>query len=267
MSPTSDLYLFGAPGLGMVLVSVLAVVVWRRASGAEFRWFWAGAGLWAVAVALKVPFLLLANQAAVSFLKRVLPRPLFLPGTGLYLGAVSAAFEVGLTWLAGRRWRFLGRDPGRAVAVGVGAGAFEALVLGCAILAAGLAAAAGEDSGGDRGDLLARAAATPLFWLEPPAGRVIALLGHVSTRALVLLGVAGRRPWMVLCGFAAFALVDGTGGALILSRVFAGRSMWWIDAATLPYNLAAIAVLVWCIRRRNGQDNGPYETTGNVSAE
>ncbi len=265
MSPTSDEYLFGVPGLGMILVSVLAVIAWRRASGAEFRWFWAGAGLWTVAVALKVAFSLLANQAAVSFLKRALPRLLFLPATGLYLGTVSAAFEVGLTWLAGRRWRLLGRDPGRAVAVGVGAGAFEALILGSALVLTGLAAAVGEDSEENRGDLLARAAVTPLFWLEPPAGRLIALLGHVSSRALVLLGVAGRRPWMVLCGFAAFVLVDGTGGVLIVSQVFAGRSMWWIDAATLPFNLIATAVLVWCIRRHCGQGSGAYETTPNVS--
>lgn len=261
MSPTSDLYLFGVPGLGMLLVSVLAVVIWRRASGVEFRWFWAGAGLWTVAVALKVAFALLANKAAVRLLKRALPRSLFFPGTGLYLGAVSAAFEVGLTWLAGRRWRHLGRDPGRAIAVGIGAGAFEAFALGCAILGSGLAVAAGEDSGGDRSDLLARAAVTPLFWLEPPAGRLIALLGHVSTRALVLLGVAERRPWMVLCGFAAFVLVDGTGGALLLSQVFAGRSMWWLDAATLPFNLIAIAVLVLSIRRHDRQDSRPHEAT------
>jgi excisionase family DNA binding protein len=167
----SDLYLFGVPGLGMILVSLLAVIVWRRASGAEFQWFWAGAGLWAVAVTLKVAFALLANQAAVNFLHRALPPLLFFPGTGLYLGAVSAAFEVGLTWLAGRRWRLMGRDPGKAVAVGVGAGAVEALLLGCITLGAGLAAAAEGDTGEDHGYLRARADVTPLFWLEPPAAR------------------------------------------------------------------------------------------------
>ncbi len=36
---------------------------------------------------------------------------------------------------------------------------------------------------------------------------------------------------------------------LLLSHVFPGRSMWGIDAATLPFNLAAIAVLVLSIRR------------------
>jgi hypothetical protein len=41
--------------------------------------------------------------------------------------------------------------------------------------------------------------------------------------------------------------------------------MWWLDVAVLPFNLTAIAVLVLCIRRHNGQGSGPYETTGNVS--
>jgi hypothetical protein len=249
--------LFGVPGIGMILVSLLAVVVWRRASGAEFQWFWAGAGLWVAAVTLKVAFSLLANQAAVNFLHRALPPVLFFPGIGLYLGAVSAAFEVGLTWLVGLRWKVVGRDSRRAIAVGVGAGAVEALVLGCVALATWLAAAAGEDMAEDRGYLLARAAVTPLFWLEPAAGRLIALLGHVSTRALVLLGVADRSPWIVLSGFAIFAIVDGIGAALLHSQVFAGRSMWWIDAATVPFNLIGIAVLVWYLSRRDRQGIGP----------
>ena len=59
----SDFYLFGVPGVAMVLVSLLAVVTCRQMSGTAFKWFWAGAALWTVAVALKVVFALLANQA------------------------------------------------------------------------------------------------------------------------------------------------------------------------------------------------------------
>ena len=167
MDLTSHFYLFGVPGLGMLVVPVLALLAWQRASGVEFRWFWAGAGLWTVAVPLKVAFAVLANQTAVDFLHRTFTPAFFFPATGLYLGAVSATFEVGLMWLAGRRWRPLGRDPARAVAVGVGvgvgAGAIESLLLGCVILGAGLAAAAGEDLEENRADLLARAAVTPLY--------------------------------------------------------------------------------------------------------
>jgi YhfC intramembrane metalloprotease len=260
----SDLYLFGVPGLGMILVSLLAVAFWRRASSVEFKWFLAGAGLWAVAVIFKAVFALLANRAAVGFLHWALPSPLFFPGIGLYLGIESAAFEVGLTWLAGRRWSLMGRDPNRAVAVGVGAGAIEALLLGCIALGAGLAAVAGEDMGEDRGYLSAHAEATPMFWLEPPVGRFVALLGHVSSRALVLLGVADRRPWIVVIGFTIFALVDGTGGALLASQVLEGRSMWWIDAATLPFNLIGIAFLVWYFRGRDRQGSRPSGALGTV---
>lgn len=247
----SDFYLFGAPGVAMVLVSLFAVVTWRQMPGTAFKWFWAGAALWTVAVVLKVVFSLLANQAVVRLLNHVLPPLLFLPAVGLYVGAVSAVFEIGLTWLVGRWWKFMGRDPSRAIAVGVGAGALEALVLGVATLAPWLAAAAGDDIREDREYLLAHASATPLFWVVQPTGRLIALLGHVSTRALVLLGIADQRHGMVIGGFAMFALVDGTAELLRLTQVSAGRSMWWINAATLPFNLIGIGILVWCLRRRH----------------
>jgi hypothetical protein len=55
---------------------------------------------------------------------------------------------------------------------------------------------------------------------------------------------------MVIGGFAIFALVDGTAELLRLTQVSAGRSMWWINAATLPFNLIGIAVLVWYLRQR-----------------
>jgi len=259
-----DFYLFCVPGLGMIAVAVLAVAFWRWLSAAEFKWFWAGAGLWAIAVLSKLVFALLSNKGVVSLLQRTLSGPLFLPMTGLYLGTVSAGFEVGLTWLAGRRWKSLGRDTDTAIAVGVGAGAIEALLLGCMTLTTGVSAMAGEDLGEDRAFLLARAAVTPFFLLEAPVGRLIALLGHISTCAIVLLGITDRRLWPVLCGFAIFAIVDGTAAALLLTKVFADRSMWWIDAATLPFNLIGTAALVgYCRRRRN---TGVQATTTSAAS-
>jgi hypothetical protein len=254
MDATSAAPLFVIPGLGMLLVSVFAVVVWRWASGVELKWFWAGATLWAAAVALKVAFAVLANQTAVGLLKRTLPSSLFLPGVGLYLGAVSAVFELGLTWLAARRWRHQGCDPGWAIAVGVGAGAVEALLYALYFLGAGFAAAAGSLDADDLRDVQARATATPLFWLALPAERVIALLGHASTRALVLLGVAGGRPWMVLLGFTAFTLVDGVAGAFPLLQESVVRSRWWLELAVLPFNLACVACLVLCLRSLRSRD-------------
>ena len=47
-------------------------------------------------------------------------------------------------------------------------------------------------------------ASTSLFWLLPLVERLMALLGHASTRALVLLGVAKGKPLMVCWGFLLF---------------------------------------------------------------
>jgi len=120
-----------APGVGMILVAVAGVWYWRRMSGASARWFWIGAALWTVAVLLKVIIALLTNPAAIGTLKSHLPYGLYVAAAGLYLGIESSLCEIGLTLVAGMRWKELGRDAGRAIAVGVGAGAFEALLHLC----------------------------------------------------------------------------------------------------------------------------------------
>ncbi len=48
----------------------------------------------------------------------------------MYGGLLSSCTEVGLTWLAVAIWHDFGRDAARAIGIGVGAGAFEAILLG-----------------------------------------------------------------------------------------------------------------------------------------
>ncbi len=52
----------------MIVVAIAAVIAWRRISHAGFCWFWIGAGLWTVAVAVKVVCALLTNAAVIGFL-------------------------------------------------------------------------------------------------------------------------------------------------------------------------------------------------------
>lgn len=154
MNISSDVHIYIIPGLEMLLVAILAVVAWQRWSGVQLRWFWIGAGLWTVAVILKVINALLINASAIGFFKGRLPYPVLIIVSGLFLGIESSAFEMGVTWLAARKWRQLGRDAQRAFAVGVGAGAFEAFLQGLAPLIAGLSLIAGV---ADAEDTLVRA--------------------------------------------------------------------------------------------------------------
>jgi len=79
------------------------------------------------------------NKAVIGFMKESPSYPLQVLGGGLFLGIQSSLFEIGLTFLAVLIWRQLGRDADRAIGIGIGAGAFEALLLGIASFIAILA--------------------------------------------------------------------------------------------------------------------------------
>ena len=235
------------PGLGVMIVAAAAVVYWRRRTHLEARWFWAGAGLWTVAVALKVVCALLTNTPVIHFFKQHLAYPLLILAGGLFLGIQSSLFEIGLTLLAVLIWRRLGRDAARAIGIGVGAGAFEAFLLGVFGLIAVLAALAGvHGTESIRQEFDAAARTTPLFWLVGPVERIIAILCHASSRAMVLLGVAKKRPVAVLGGFLIFTLLDGVAGGAIVSGKLDKISLWWIELALLPFALVSIPILKGC---------------------
>ena len=235
------------PAVGMMIVASIAVIYWRRVSGLRYRWFWTGAALWTVAVALKAACALLTNASVIGFMKENLSYPILVFGGALYLGVQSSLFEIGLTMLAVLIWRQFGLEAGRAIGIGIGAGAFEAILLGISSLVAILISLAGLPGAEEvREGIEATAAATPLFWLIAPVERIMAVLCHASSRALVLLGVAHRRFSMVFWGFLIFTLLDSVAGAAHVSGKIGTISMWWVELAILPFALVSIPVLRWC---------------------
>jgi len=239
-----------ASGVGMILVAIAAVWYWRRESEASARWYWVGAGLWTVAVLVKVIIALLTNPAIFSTLNRHLRFALFVAAAGLFLGIQSSLCEIGLTLLAGMRWKELGRDAGRAIAVGVGAGAFEAFLLGLgavAAIAAWLAGVPGTDQVGEQ--IQKAAATTPLYWLLGPVERTTAIICHASSRALVLLGARYGKQGLIALGFLIFTLLDATAGAALLSGQMNVVSMWWFELAFAVFAVASLPVLRWLNRR------------------
>jgi hypothetical protein len=159
-------------------------------------------------------------------------------------------FEIGLTFLAVCMWRQLGRDANRAIGIGIGAGSFEAGLLGAGSLVAMLLAIAGvAGTEGVRAQVDKLAAGTALFWLLGPVERAIAIACHASSRALVLLGTTHRKPGMVVWGFVLFALLDSVAGIAIVSGKMGKISMWWIELAVAPCAIISVPILRWCYRR------------------
>jgi len=248
--PAKNLWPLFVSGTSMMIVAVVAVLFWWRIARAQAKWYWIGAGLWAVAVAMKIICAVLSTKVVLGTLKG-LPHPLYVALGGLVAGVQSSVFEMGITLLAVLIWRQLGRDASRAITIGVGAGAFEAFLLGFAPIAAAvfLMLNSGPEAQKASAELGKIAAATPLYWLAGPVERIIAILCHASTRALVLLGVCKKKYTLVLWGFLLFTLLDGLAGGVHIAGLIGKISMWWIELAVLPFAIASVPILVWCYRR------------------
>jgi hypothetical protein len=239
-----------ASGIGMMIVTVVAVLLWWRIARVQGRWYWVGAGLWTVAVVLKVICALLSNKPMLTTLKE-LPHPIYVALGGLFVGVQSSVFEMGLTLLAVLIWRQLGRDAGRAITIGVGAGAFEAFLLGIAPVATAALLMLGLLPDADKisAELAKVAATTPLYWLAGPVERITAILCHASTRALVFLGVSKKKYALVFWGFVLFTLLDGLAGGVHVAGLIGKISMWWVELAILPFAIVSVPILAWCYRR------------------
>lgn len=235
------------PGVGGVGVALTAVAGWFLFSGVRSAWFGAGAALWAVAVCLKLVCARMTNRPVIGFIRRRFSYPVMVVGAGLFIGIQSSLFEMGATLLGVLMWPSLGDGAGRAIAVGVGAGAFEALLLGLSVLAAGMTGSAdGSKNRMGQEKNLAVGGATPILWLVAPVERIIAIFCHAASRALILLGAVHGSGIMIVGGFMLFALLDAVAGAAHVSGKLVTICLWWIELALLPFALASIPILMWC---------------------
>jgi hypothetical protein len=122
-------YFMLVSALGMMAVGGIAVGIGRFTWRAAWRWFWAGAAVWTVGVALKFAWAILLNKPILGAMKTGLPDGVFLALGSVYIGLLTGVFEIGVTLIAGLVWRGMARDAARGVAVGIGAGAFEAILV------------------------------------------------------------------------------------------------------------------------------------------
>ncbi|HUU10887.1 MAG TPA: YhfC family glutamic-type intramembrane protease [Phycisphaerae bacterium] len=252
------------PGPGMMLVGVVAAVYWWRRSRVRWRWLWVGAAVWAVGVALKVGWSILLDVLILSGLEGALPYGAYVATGSVYFGLQTGVFEIGVTLAAALIWRRMAADANRAVAVGVGAGAFEALLVGVGPLVSAVAALSGVE-GSDRAaaSLMGASVATPLVWLVGPVERILVVLCHTSSRALVLLGVARQRWSLFWWGFLLMTGLDAVAGWAHVSGQVGRISFWWLELAILPFAVVSIPIIAWCIRTWPAQE-APTETPQEV---
>lgn len=262
---SANLYLLLLSGIGMMLVGVASFAICSYRVRPEVKWYAFGALIWVAAVAPKILCSILVLPQLLPALKDTLPHSAYVALGSLYIGVQSSAFEMGVTLGAALIWRQLARDAATGIAIGVGAGAVEALMLGFSSAAGALAAIAGlpgTETVGEQVALVAKT--TPVFFLAGPVERAIAILCHVSTRALILLGVNTKRSSLAIYGFVIFTLLDGIAGGAHLTGAVAARSIWWTELAVLPFGLVSVPIIRWCYRNWSvsvsSNAGGPNET-------
>jgi uncharacterized membrane protein YhfC len=115
--------------LGMILVGVIALFYWRRKTGVVWKYFGFGALIWAIAIGIK---LLMDFTVTTPFYLFMYSYGAFvaLIGLSLYVGLRTGLLESGLSYLGVKYTRFKNMNLHQALAVGIGFGATEALVLG-----------------------------------------------------------------------------------------------------------------------------------------
>ncbi len=251
--PPESNYVMLVTGPLMVVMGLVFVGVWYRKTRVQLRWFWVGAGAWTLGVALKFAWAIPTNGPVLGALEGALPHGVYVALGSLYIGVLTGVFEIGITLALAWKWRRLAETGERAVAVGIGAGSIEAILLGLGgfvqviVLIAALP--------GTEAVAIANAymsASTPLVWLVGPIERTIAILCHTSSRVLVLLSVARHRWSYFWYGFLILTGIDTLAGWLHLSGNLGHMSMWWVELMLAPFAVASVPIIRGCLRRWPG---------------
>ncbi len=117
-------------GLGMMAVAVIAILYWRQKKHSKVIYFVAGAIFWVVAIGIKVIMDLTISTSLYRWLDGTLPIDAAVLVTGLYLGLRTGILENGAVYLGTLYTKLKNMSFDDAVAVGIGFGGIEALLLG-----------------------------------------------------------------------------------------------------------------------------------------
>jgi hypothetical protein len=230
-------------GALMAAVAVGAVLLCRRTAPTPWRWFWAGAAVWTAGVALKFAVAAVCYQPLLDAMEARLPHRVYVALGSLWTGLLTGVFEGGATLAAALIWRRWADEPRRALAIGVGAGSIEALLLAIVTALGSLAVLDPSAM-----EALSSARATPMLALVAPTERVIAILLHASSRVLILRSVAaGRARWFAY-GFLLQVAIDAIAGYLHVSGEVTRMSPWAMEAMLAPLGLVSVPVLILGLR-------------------
>lgn len=116
-------------GIGMVLVGIIVPLYWKRKTHVRLNYFLWGAGVWVIAIAVKI-----VMDYTITQTLRVSLEPYGLLSVlvvmGLYVGLRTGILESGFSYLAILKTKLKKMNYKEGIAFGIGFGSVEALFLG-----------------------------------------------------------------------------------------------------------------------------------------
>lgn len=259
----SSLALLGGAGMILVAIGFVTYAILRRLGWAYLA---LGAGAWMVAVALKFLWAVPLNTPIYNFLTGSLQ----VPGEmifHLYVGALTGVFEVLLVWLMARYSR-LGRvEWQRALAFGIGFGAFEAFLLGLislttvsmAIYSPGMVPVASLNSLAQSSSLLHN--------LAPISERLFVILVHIFCNTLILYAATTRKPGYFWFAFVFKSLMDSAASYAQLHGLQTLGQIWLLEGIIAVFGIISWFGIRWLARRYPVQQSTPPVVQSVASTE
>ena len=217
----------------MVSVGLGAAAVASRHWGIQWRWLGCGALVWSIAMPAKRAIDALLTDSVAVPIGDHLSHAFHLPDVLLascYVGLLTGVTLVAYTLAAGLLWRGLAGNARRAIGIGIGIGAIEAIYYGLKV-AAGL-----------EPDWVPRASSATSVLL-PPVERIITIACHVLVATMVLYAVATRCWAWFWAGFAFFVALDGLAGFYLITRAFERVNPWLLELSFAAFAALAIPLL------------------------
>ena len=225
-------------GPEMILAGAVPIfIVWLR--WRTKWWIWAvGAALWVVSVGLKGAFASVSLQPMSRWLNELSPQSYGGPLFWGYVGLLTGIFECGIFFAVARLIQRREWSWREVLALGVGFGGMEAVVLGVPVT---LTTTETWDW-----------ATPPLDTLAPAFERLIALVIHMAAVAMILRALIHRKwKWFAL-SFIYKSAVDSVAGWLLFSGTTMVAFPWRCRLIFVPFAVAGALVLFYLGRSWTG---------------
>jgi uncharacterized membrane protein YhfC len=155
------------------------------------------------------------------------------------VGLLTGVTEILLVWLLLRYSRWGRVSWLKAVAFGVGFGAFEAFYLGMGYLLSIITALTTPQAVTEAALDNLKLMSNPLFLLGPLIERLGVTLAHVFTSTLLFYGVVSKQSRWLWLAFVFKSLLDAIAGFAYFWGIQTLSHLWTIEALILGLNLVA----------------------------